>query len=145
MAFRVPVFNVWAKVYHWDNTIPVPAYVSAGYSLCQQRGVDSHTDASALSTNMFQVLFPKGSDVRGPLQSASGIGDRIQIAGYGTQTVRVHSLSDKGTGFTNEYRIANVYWDIGVAADSLNRVNILLAPPPGFLPLPILPVGPVWV
>ncbi len=52
-------------------------------------------------------------------------------------------MSDKGAGFSNEYRIANVTWTPRQTSD-FNKVNgvgivdVTLVPPMGYTPLPLI-------
>jgi len=143
-GYRVPTFNLWCKVYRFDNTIPVPAYLPVGYSKCQLRGIDSHLDAGPITTLQVEVLFPAGSDIRSNKENETGKGDVIQIGGYGEMRWIVNTLSDKGAGFLNEYRIAVTSPFPPVAPAGLPRVNPELVPPVGYTPLPVLTPGLVW-
>lgn len=144
MAYRIPVFNLWSQV--WRLTVPgVPGdYTMAGYSRCQLRGPDSHLDGGG---NLFEILFPKWSDVRGRAFAAS-FGDVIIVAGWDEQFwATVFDVSDKGAGFANEYRQAICSWR-GITASSpegpFPTTNPLLDPPVGYLALPLTPPFNDW-
>lgn len=135
MAFRPPTFNLWCQVYR--NGTPL---VLAGYSICQLRGPTSHVDGNAQSV---EVLFPKYSDVRGIAQSPALGGDVIVIAGYQRFYLVVEYTSDKGAGFTNEYRIASSRWrDVNTTLHPpppyTPVVDTTLLPPPGYTPLALV-------
>jgi len=151
VAFQTPRFNLWCRVDRWDNSIPIPAWVSVGYSRCQVRGSDSKQDITTILASECQVLFPKGSDVRSPQTANTGIGDYVYVAGYAYGRLQVKGICDKGAGFPNEYRLANCVFDnfserpsFPGHVDGLLRVNPLLLPPDGYEPLPIKDAYLVW-
>jgi len=140
MAFRVPRFNVWCQVRRATSGNPD---LIAGWSICQVRGSASAQDPEFDNVGAFQILFPKHSDIRGPMHSEDGLGDWVQIAGWGRRYAVVTSVSDKGCGFTNEYRIAIVHW-LAYASSPLNDVlgcgaiDTELLPPEDYLELPLI-------
>lgn len=146
MGYKVPGFNVWCRIRRFDpDTLTYPVY---GYVKCQVRGADSHLDVGA-GTQQFQVLLPKGADVDDQSTSVDGFADYIEVAGWGGQWAKVVSVTSKGCGFSNEYTIANVFWTITESLPPANSpqpcpVNIDLAPPVGYTPLPIRIRAATW-
>jgi len=148
MAFFPPRYNVWARVFRMNDDLD--AYLEVGYSRCQVRGTDSKQEAEANVVSSTQVLFPRGTDVRGPANSRTGIPDIIFVAGYGRNWLQIRGICDKGAGFPNEYRLANCWfqaitgWPLPVTPDGLTPVSTTLVPPDGYTPVPILSPGDVW-
>jgi len=142
MAFQVPKFNVWCRVIRKAVT-PAHTYNLVGYSRCQVRGPASNP-GTGQNAMPFEVLFPKHSDVRGITNLLNGSLDYIQVAGWGPRTVQVFSVSDKGAGFTNEYRLCLVVWTLrsttvfGNEEDGVGSINVESEPPPGYTPLPLI-------
>jgi len=145
MAFQTPRFNAWCQV-RTNAVPPLHQLTLRGYSRCQVRGMTSHIDEIDNLAG-FQVLLPKWSDVRGVAQSDFNCFDWINVAGWGEHWAYVVSVTDKGAGFTNEYRIATVYWvDHGPLNTSFvcSPINTALEPPSGFTPLPLINPSSVW-
>lgn len=145
MAFQTPKFNLWCQV--WSNNWP-PLFRTQrrGWSRCQVRGPTSHVGDLDNTAN-FEVLFPKWSDVRGRAQSPFDCFDWINVAGWGNHWCYVSHVMDKGAGFTNEYRIAMVYWvDHGPLNDTYvcGSVEPTLQPPAGYVPLPLVDPQAGW-
>jgi len=147
MAYFPPRFNLWCQVWRLLDPLDPFAYTMVGYSRCQLRGPSPYV---AEPQSVCEVLFPKYSDIRGPQQSeAHNIGDTIVLAGYDKwRHWRVFFVCDKGAGFPNEYRMAICATfrpvDVGDGHGALPVVNPELAPPDGFLPLPLLPIIDTW-
>jgi len=141
MGFKVPAFNVWCQVVRPSSPNPFQIH---GWSRCQVRGTDSHSDPGPTPRTIFQILFPKYSDVRSFEQSPDGLQDFIQVAGWGARFARIEGVSDKGVGFSNEYRIAVVNWvsrDVGSPYNSVSgcgATDNTLEPPVGYTPLPLI-------
>jgi hypothetical protein len=143
MAFQTPNFNVWCRV--WRG-LTLSTYTLLGYSKCQVRGVDSHLDA-LLGNVPWQILFPRGTDIRDGDSTSTNVGDQVEVAGWDGTWFLVDSVTDKGCGFTNEYRIA-IGRTIRAAGrttpQQLNPVNKDLVPPVGYTPVPIRTPAPGW-
>lgn len=142
MAYRAPTFNVWAEVF-------TDAGVSRGWTLCQVRGPSNSVWAwlpglgeDAQNIVYWEILLPRGSDVRGPKNDAAQMGDTIRLKGLQTMAYRVIWVGDKAAGFTNEYRLVFAYWQPSPAGNQpLLRVNTAFAPPGGFTPLPLVAIS----
>jgi len=144
MAYYPPRFNLWCQV---QRILP-PSGVRGivGYTKCQLRGPSSHVQPG-FTGSAFEVLFPKWTDVRGVQQAPSALGDWIQIAGCGNRFAVLVSVCDKGAGFPNEYRLGVCTWIARTTSppsplntvDGLGVVDSLLAPPGGFVEVPLLP------
>jgi len=140
MAWRAPTFNVWAAVYRPDAGAVLHL---VGYSKCQYRGPTSHSEL--IGSIAFEVLFPKFSDIRDVVHGAFGA-DIIEIGGWGRNYAVISGISDKGAGFTNEYRLAICTWRprtsvLPPVPLGQPPVDPLLEPPTGFTPLPLLTPG----
>lgn len=147
MAFYLPRFNVWCRVWRKLTTNTNP--IEIGYSICQVRGPEGRISPPQGQVG-FEVLFPKWSDVRGFPQGVNGDGDFIQVAGWGPRTAQINSIADKGAGFANEYRVAVVGWvnfTDGLKYNKLKGagpVEPTLLPPDGYTPLPLIDPEASW-
>lgn len=107
MAYRKPVFNLFAAVY---TTPAVGEEVFRGYTPCQLRGPGNskieEAGSDLESWILMEILFPKGTDVRDAQTAGAGkIGDTIEITPGTGRWYYVHFVDDKGAGFSNEYRL----------------------------------------
>jgi len=101
----------------------------------------------------FEVLFPIGSDIENAEINVNGQRDVLVVAGMGRRYLHVYGFCPKGAGFTNEYLIT-VCQQLNPEEDPsfgfLNsafhpwRVNPLLEPPEGYVPLPIITPAATW-
>lgn len=109
MAYRPPVFNLFAKVF----TVPgAGSPVLRGYCPVQLRGpTNSLTYNAGGSTDytaiLMEALFPKGTDIRDRFTAGAGfIQDLIEISPGTGRYYNVMFWDDKAAGFNNEYRLA---------------------------------------
>jgi len=147
MAYYPPRFNTWCQVWRLLDAGDPFAYTLVGYSSCQLRGPSPYVSEPQ---SVFEVLFPKHSDVRGPQQSeAHNIGDAIILAGYdGWHWARCFFVCDKGAGFVNEYRMAICAFfrldSVGDGHGGYQPIDLALEPPEGFTPLPLIESAIGW-
>jgi len=147
MAYRVPSFNIWCQVLD-------QFYLEVGWSVCQLRGPVNgvfdleQTGTPTSCTLLWEVLFPKGSDVRTRNSTgtrASGLlfsqWDIIRLCGSQRLSFMVQSVGDKAAGFDNEYRLVYVSTNLDEVLafnTGLPQVNKNFLPPVGYTPLPII-------
>jgi len=143
MAFKVPTKNCWCRVWRHDT---LTTYVLAGYEFVQIRGTDSHPDP-VLGALCVQVLFPKGADVRQGEGVPTTQPDHIEMAGQLGWWLRVEYVTDKGSGFSNEYRIATCFYVLAPGfpdGTEFPPVNVELLPDVDYIPLPTIDPSAVW-
>lgn len=138
-----PRFNMWCQV--WRPS-PAPTYVLYGWSKCQMRGPTSHVDSGGL---LYEVLFPKHSDVRSYTLPGDQESDVLVLGGWDRRYGVVAYVTDKGAGFANEYRLTYVSWRthttiIPPVPGGCPSVDPLLIPPMGYTPLPLISPAAVW-
>lgn len=140
MAFRVPVFNVWGEVIDQDIE------ASRGHTICQVRGptnvpvLMNQTMTIDQTRIVWEILFPRGSDVRGGNNSGQTVGDRFIVCGTTHWLFYLTTVGDKAAGFSNEYRLAYALHSFeGGGVKYLSRLNTDYRPPAGYTPLPIVP------
>lgn len=139
MAWRLPRFNQWCQVWRPNDSGHATL---RGYSLCQLRGPTSHVDNT--NAGLFEVLFPKWSDIVGFSFSGGHNGDLIMMSGFlARHYAQIVLVADKGAGFPNEYRLATCMWrptttvipPLEVMTPCSDPTQL---PPDGYLPLPVL-------
>jgi len=153
MAYFAPRYNCWFQV--WRYNAGAAAHVLLGYTRGQLRGPDSHWEGSvAESLALFQVLFPKGTDIRDRGVSGLSFPDAIVPAGFGRRVIEVVAVCQKGSGFVNEYVLCLCrYYQVtnqpppffpGGPQFGQGRVNVNLLPPDGFPAVPIIEPAADW-
>jgi hypothetical protein len=81
----------------------------------QIRAVAKMTTITSLQSTLtfpvlLEVLMPKGTDIRGRFDDPIGVYDQIAIDSYPAPNgFSVYDWYDVGRGFTNEYRVAQIY------------------------------------
>jgi len=146
MAYFPPRFNIWATVIDGGGA------GVRGWTRCQLRGAKpnlTYQTRDALVGGeqllaIWEVLFPAGSDVRGFL-GADSHPDAIRLNGSTQMEYQVVFVGDIGAGFPNEYRLALVTYQGAHLSFGTphRRPSPLVLPPDGYVPLPIIPSGPL--
>lgn len=154
MAFRPPSYNLWCRVLGMTNAPGDPdVYGIRGWSLCQVRGPANNQQTypwlpGVLTywPSVWEILFPKWSDVRCKLTSGT-FTDTIEFETDAIRKYEVHWVDDKACGFSNEYRLtlctlqAVTYGGPG-SPRPLPAFNPAVVPPVGYTPLPTVPPAP---
>jgi len=157
MAFSVPKFNCWFRCISVRNT----GLVLQGFVRGQLRamrpnmfGVWENVALKSYASMLREILLPAGSDIRSyqfARDRSDGLGaciagDLLIPWGRANCEYQVQDVMDVGPGFANEFRLAIVSisdrsWpgDPPPYNGGLPRINPLLEPPEGYLPLPMIP------
>lgn len=119
MAFKVPTFNLVCEIYTFgDYGTNPPRLIDVP---CQWRAPAKLTALSGVVAGFFsftstEILLPKGTDVRGYDEGATGEYDTVVLIGPTPPDPPFASplpfiapfVYDVAKGFTNEYRVAIV-------------------------------------
>ncbi len=146
MAFRLPKFNLWGRL--WFVNCPEDNPASASYDdgpwyfRCQMRSA-SH------GSTVFQLEVEKGMNFRPANHTPFLLGDRIQLAGWRYMYAHIYNVSDVGCGFPNEHRSVLGVFPDDVSWDHHNQwypivVNPDLQPPDGAQMLTPYTTWPTW-
>lgn len=138
MAFRTPVFNLWAEV------VASATGFNRGWTPLQLRGPTNtgiflNDTPAAPFVFYWEILLPKGSDVKNISNGGAHGADDIFIRPGNLRGYRVIWVDDKAAGFTNEYRL--VWAQQHIISAPLPRVNSSMVPPGGYTPLPVVPIA----
>ncbi len=134
MAYRPPVFNLFAAVYSVTN---LGVYTLRGYCPCQLRGptnsmANNMYPAGDYTPILWEALFPKGIDIRDRFTAGTGfIEDAVEITPGTVRFYNVVYFDDKAAGFSNEYRMALLEKNWGTAGPwPWATVDPTYTPPP---------------
>jgi len=143
VAFKIPTFNVWMKIYYAlavDDDDATVRYQGPYWIKGQLRTTLGH------SSNDMEAELPKWAAVRNIEQTPFGVGDVLQVAGYNQMYWFILTACDVGPGFANEHRTVFLVppqdrtWN-GARGFFPRAVDIDAVPPDGALMVPLIPPG----